>query len=111
MQYKRVGASNVEISVLGLIRFATADNSSGERTYLAQVEAICFDALALKWNLANDAVTTTLVGAEDKDQLLNALSVIDHPAMLPEEEAMMQQLVQSPMFAQVEEDYHKRFTA
>ena len=37
----------------GLIRFASADNFSGEGTYLAQVEAGCFDALAMNFNFAD----------------------------------------------------------
>ena len=118
----------------GLIRFATADNFSGEATYLAQVGAGCFDALAmnfsfaddgararalpaaaergmavvgrevfqkgrlfkmgeeadiadrdllarlaLKWNLAVDGLTLTLVGAEDGAQLENSLRAVAEP--------------------------------
>jgi aryl-alcohol dehydrogenase-like predicted oxidoreductase len=37
----------------GLIRFASADNFSGEQTYLAQIEAGCFDALAMNFNFAD----------------------------------------------------------
>ena len=37
----------------GLIRFATADTFSGEQTYLAQVNAGCFDALAMNFNFAD----------------------------------------------------------
>ena len=38
----------------GLIRFATADNFSGEKTYLKQATAGCFDALAMNFNFADD---------------------------------------------------------
>jgi len=37
----------------GLIRFATADTFSGEQTYLAQVNAGCFDALVMNFNFAD----------------------------------------------------------
>ncbi|MEZ5278074.1 MAG: aldo/keto reductase [Opitutaceae bacterium] len=39
----------------GLIRFATSDNFSGEATYLAQIEAGCFDALVVNFSFADDA--------------------------------------------------------
>jgi len=38
----------------GLIRFATADTFSGEGTYLAQVRAGCFDALAMNFSFADE---------------------------------------------------------
>ncbi len=43
----------------GLIRFATADNFSGQATYLAQVAAGCFDTLAMNFSFADD-------GAQDQ---------------------------------------------
>ena len=51
----------------GLIRFATADNFSGEGTYLAQVGAECFDALAMNFNFADcGARRAVLPGAHQK---------------------------------------------
>ena len=50
----------------GLIRFASADNFSGEGTYLAQVNAGCFDSLAMNFNFADDgARRKVLPAAED----------------------------------------------
>jgi len=57
-----------ELKRAGLIRFATADNFSGEKTYLSQVNAGCFDALAMNFNFADDAAReTVLPEARDKD--------------------------------------------
>ncbi|MCZ6635817.1 MAG: aldo/keto reductase [bacterium] len=42
-----------ELKHAGLIRFASADNFSGEQTYLAQVGAGCFDSLAMNFNFAD----------------------------------------------------------
>jgi len=51
----------------GLIRFATADNFSGEKTYLTQAAAGCFDALAMNFNFADDgAVENVLPLAAEK---------------------------------------------
>lgn len=47
----------------GLIRFATADNFSGEKTYLAQTAAGCFDALAMNFNFADDSALAKVVPA------------------------------------------------
>ena len=56
----------------GLIRFATADNFSGEKTYLAQATAGCFDALAMNFSFADDgAVEKVLPTAAE-----NGLAVI-----------------------------------
>ncbi len=38
----------------GLIRFACADNFSGEATYLRQIETGCFDAIFINFNFADD---------------------------------------------------------
>lgn len=43
-----------ELKGEGLIRFASADNFSGEGTYLSQVAAGCFDALAINFSFADD---------------------------------------------------------
>ena len=43
-----------ELKREGLIRFASADNFSGESTYLSQVNAGCFDALAMNFSFADD---------------------------------------------------------
>ncbi|MBT4979398.1 MAG: aldo/keto reductase [Gemmatimonadetes bacterium] len=43
-----------ELKREGLIRFASADNFSGGRTYLAQANGGCFDALAMNFNFADD---------------------------------------------------------
>ncbi len=52
----------------GLIRFATADNFSGEATYLAQVNAGCFDALAMNFNFADaGALRVVLPAAQAGD--------------------------------------------
>ena len=45
----------------GLIRFATADNFSGERTYLAQANAGCFDSLAINFNFADAGATRSVI--------------------------------------------------
>lgn len=45
----------------GLIRFATADNFSGEATYLAQIEAGCFDALVMNFSFADDAAAEKVI--------------------------------------------------
>ncbi|MCB0128145.1 MAG: aldo/keto reductase [Caldilineaceae bacterium] len=55
-------ADNVaKLKAAGLIRFATADNFSGERTYLAQVNAGCFDALAMNFNIADAGATRAVI--------------------------------------------------
>ena len=38
----------------GLIRFATADTFSGERTYLQQIQTGCFDSMFINFNFADD---------------------------------------------------------
>lgn len=45
----------------GLIRFATADNFSGESTYLAQIEAGCFDALVMNYSFADNAAAQNVL--------------------------------------------------
>ena len=47
----------------GLIRFATADNFSGEATYLAQVGAGCFDALAMNFSFADNGARQNVLPA------------------------------------------------
>lgn len=37
----------------GLVRFASADTFSGEKTYLAQIDAGCFDSVDINFNLAD----------------------------------------------------------
>jgi aryl-alcohol dehydrogenase-like predicted oxidoreductase len=41
--------------------FATADNFSGERTYLAQANAGCFDSLAMNFNFADAGATRSVI--------------------------------------------------
>ncbi len=45
----------------GLIRFATADNFSGESTYLAQANAGCFDSLAMNFNFADHGASRAVI--------------------------------------------------
>jgi aryl-alcohol dehydrogenase-like predicted oxidoreductase len=45
----------------GLIRFASADNFSGESTYLSQVDAGCFDALAMNFSFADDGALQSVL--------------------------------------------------
>lgn len=56
----------------GLIRFATADNFSGEATYLSQVHAGCFDALAMNFNFADDGARQVVL----PEASANGLAVI-----------------------------------
>lgn len=59
--------NTAELKREGLIRFATADNFSGEQTYLSQVNADCFDALAMNFNFAdNGAAQNVLPSAHTK---------------------------------------------
>jgi len=39
----------------GFVRFATAENFSGEATYMEQIDAGCFDALVMNFSFADDA--------------------------------------------------------
>lgn len=50
-----------ELKREGLIRFATADNFSGEQTYLSQINANCFDTLAMNFSFADNAATQTVL--------------------------------------------------
>ena len=50
-----------ELKREGLIRFATADNFSGEKTYLSQIHANCFDTLALNFSFADQAACQTVL--------------------------------------------------
>ena len=61
-------ADNVaKLKQAGLIRFASADNFSGEHTYLAQVNASCFDTLAMNFNFADaGAARSVIPQAQDK---------------------------------------------
>lgn len=45
----------------GLILFASCETGSGERTYLAQIQAGCFDSLALNLNFCHDAALSRVV--------------------------------------------------
>ncbi|MBT3602489.1 MAG: aldo/keto reductase, partial [Candidatus Latescibacteria bacterium] len=57
-----------ELKREGLIRFATADNFSGEQTYLSQINAECFDTLAMNFSFAdNTACQTVLPIAQSQD--------------------------------------------
>jgi aryl-alcohol dehydrogenase-like predicted oxidoreductase len=47
----------------GLIRFATCDTFSGEATYLAQVEAGCFDALVANFSFLDNALQREVIPA------------------------------------------------
>lgn len=55
--------NTAELKREGLIRFATADNFSGGDTYLAQVNAGCFDALAMNFNFADDGALEKVLPA------------------------------------------------
>ncbi|MGA1197221.1 MAG: aldo/keto reductase, partial [Candidatus Latescibacterota bacterium] len=50
-----------ELKREGLIRFATADNFSGEKTYLSQIHANCFDTLAMNFSFADQAACQTVL--------------------------------------------------
>ncbi|MFT5366161.1 MAG: aryl-alcohol dehydrogenase-like predicted oxidoreductase [Candidatus Latescibacterota bacterium] len=50
-----------ELKREGLIRFATADNFSGEQTYLSQINAECFDTLAMNFSFADNAACQTVL--------------------------------------------------
>ena len=52
---KKISANVAELKAAGLIRFASADNFSGESTYLTQIESGIFDAISINFNFANDA--------------------------------------------------------
>ncbi len=65
--------------------------------------------LSLKWNLAAPGVTVALVGADLPEQLVNSLSVLDDPALSPEEERLLAQLTQSPTFQSVSAEKTGRF--
>mgnify|MGYP001827799540 CR=1 FL=1 len=55
-------ADNIsKLKQAGLIRFATADNFSGESTYLAQANAGCFDSLAMNFNFADHGASRSLI--------------------------------------------------
>ena len=62
----------------GLIRFASADNFSGESTYLAQVNAGCFDSLAMNFNFADAGATRSVIPQAQK----NGLAVITREVFL-----------------------------
>lgn len=47
----------------GLIRFATADNFSGEKTYLSQIHTNCFDTLAMNFSFADSAACNKVLPA------------------------------------------------
>ena len=53
--------NTTELKRGGLIRFATADNFSGEQTYLSQVNAGCFDALAMNFNFADSGAAKNVL--------------------------------------------------
>ncbi len=148
----------------GLIRFATADNFSGEKTYLAQATSGCFDALAmnfnfaddaalnnvvptaaeeglavitrevfqkgqlfkmgaevgiedsdllsrvaLKWNLAHPAITTSLIGADHTDHLQNSLSTLADPALSEEENETLSKLRTAPTYIEYSSNRRERF--
>jgi len=50
----RLGRNIRRLKQEGLIRFACLDTFSGEWTYLQGIEAECFDAMFINFNLAND---------------------------------------------------------
>lgn len=50
-----------ELKREGLIRFATADNFSGESTYLSQINTHCFDTLAMNFSFADNAAIQTVL--------------------------------------------------
>ena len=52
-----------ELKREGLIRFATADNFSGERTYTSQILAGCFNTLAMNFSFADSAACQTVLPA------------------------------------------------
>lgn len=58
---KKIRDNVVALKEKGLIRFATADNFSGEATYLAQIEAGCFDALVMNFSFADDAAAESVI--------------------------------------------------
>jgi aryl-alcohol dehydrogenase-like predicted oxidoreductase len=145
-------ADNVaDLKESGVIRFASADNFSGESTYLAQIESGVFDSIsinfnfadtsarervfpiahengmgiitrevfqkgrlftmgeeaaitdrsllartALRWNISVPHVTTALVGAENPDQLNNALSILEDPRLGTDDSDTVDRLVATP---------------
>ena len=148
----------------GLIRFASADTFSEEATYLAQIDAGCFDSITinfnfadtsptravfaaardadmavvtrevflkgglfkmaeeagitdrdlltritLKWNLSIDKVTTAIVGVDDSRQLLNAISILDEPALTDEESGILDALRATEAYRTIAEQKNKGF--
>ena len=49
--------------------------------------------IAIKWNLSSPQVTTALVGAENPDQFLNAVAILEDPALGSEETAILERLL------------------
>ncbi len=150
----------------GLIRFASADNFSGQSTYLAQIESGIFDSIsinhnfadclaaervipvasdsgmgvitrevfqkgrlfkmgeeanvsdlgllaraALKWNLTNNRITTSLVGAHDTDQLADALSILKTLDLTESDTTLLDRLLETPTGRAFRESKASGFTS
>jgi len=65
--------------------------------------------IALKWNLSVPQVTTALVGAENPDQILNALSILEDPEVGNEETAILEGLLATASGAHFQKSKAKAF--
>ena len=60
---KKISANVSELKDAGLVRFASADNFSGESTYLTQIESGIFDSISINFNFANSAPLDKVIPA------------------------------------------------
>ena len=65
--------------------------------------------LALKWNLAVEGLTLSLVGAEDGAQLENSLRAVSEPDFNEEEAAALQALRTSETYREFSSTKRQRF--
>ena len=76
---KKISANVAELKDAGLIRFASADNFSGEATYLTQIESGIFDSISIKLQLRQRRATRQGLARRPRDR-----NGRHHPRSIPE---------------------------
>ena len=66
---------------------------------------------ALKWNLTNNRITTSLVGAHDTDQLADALSILKTLDLTESDTTLLDRLLETPTGRAFRESKASGFTS
>ena len=100
-QAREMGVITREVFQKGTLWTCGEEASISNRARLAR--------LSLKWSLSVSGVTTVLVGARNVDELSNALSVVDDPAMSEDDDEVLKALTTTPSCVAYRDERTRKF--